>query len=499
MDFDENLDQSFPDDEAQGDSQQVDPDGKITDMEHDEVYDVLERHHAKNRQRKAPSPNYLLKGKAREYAGTFNRSESPQQCPSQHGHSKSSRPRSPQCINRSESPQPSKSPRRYPSSGGVSAVRSVQRHPPARHPHCSSRSKSPRRQQSSQPVRYARASSSRTQSPLRRPSRPVTSSSRSHTQPTSRGCSPSRSPSESTLAESHEHSRSATPKDAHRSGNGKRKVKTSQENPLKLGFYPPTWQVFLQAAKLEMQSQAILSHPIPESQDALSLAREVLDAVLWIYHEKKNKLKRGYFLEYDIDMCRLLCDDLFTFCTELKKVIIPIAKRAYDIFPQGSTTQKEEAQKHVTATAARLLKSSDYLRLPDLSGGSFKNFTSQALKDTCLKFYYSNSKKALKNTDKFHRTIPINAMLLVAAVLKSVISGFRETGTDKVPDLTAEQCRIHFVNLWKSVDKLLDIPEHCDELGDMLDQWARIGMGNFDGYAAGSATGSDAEDINIIL
>ncbi|KAG2048238.1 hypothetical protein BDR06DRAFT_1013139 [Suillus hirtellus] len=170
------------------------------------------------------------------------------------------------------------------------------------------------------------------------------------------------------------------------------------------------------------------------------------------------------------------------FRTELKKVIIPIAKRAYDIFPQGSMTQKEEAQKHVTTTAARLLKSGDYLQLPDSSGGSFKNFTSQALKDACLKFYYSNSKKALKNMDKFHHTTPINVMLLVAVVLKGVISGFQETGTDK-----------------KSVDKLLDIPERCNKLGDMLDQWARIGMGDFDGYAAGSATGSDAEDINIIL
>jgi hypothetical protein len=56
-----------------------------------------------------------------------------------------------------------------------------------------------------------------------------------------------------------------------------------------------------------MRSQAVLSHPIPESQDALSLAREVLDAVLWIYHKRKNKLERGYFPEYDIDMCQLVC------------------------------------------------------------------------------------------------------------------------------------------------------------------------------------------------
>ncbi|KAG2036354.1 hypothetical protein BDR03DRAFT_982978 [Suillus americanus] len=104
----------------------------------------------------------------------------------------------------------------------------------------------------------------------------------------------------------------------------------------------------------------------------------------------------------------------------------------------------------------------------------------QALKDACLKFYYSNSKKALKNTDKFCCTIPINVMLLVAAVLKGVISGFQETGTDKVPDLTTEQCRTHFINLQKSVDTLLNIPERREELEDMLEQWARIGMGGFD-------------------
>ncbi|KAG2031368.1 hypothetical protein BDR03DRAFT_986462 [Suillus americanus] len=238
---------------------------------------------------------------------------------------------------------------------------------------------------------------------------------------------------------------------------------------------------------------------VRDAADTLNLAQEVLDAVLWTYHEKGNKFERGYFPEYDTDMCQLLCGDLFMFRTELKKVIISIAKRAYDIFPQGSAMQKEEIKKLVTAAATRLLKSCDYLQLPDSSGGQFKNFMVQALKDACLKFYYSNSKKALKNTDEFCRTIPINAMLLVAAVLKGVISGFRKTGTDKVPDLTAKQCRTHFVNLQKSVDTLLDIPERCKELEDMLEQWARIGMGDFDEYAAGSVAGSDMEDINIIL
>ncbi|KAG1831120.1 hypothetical protein EV424DRAFT_1343244 [Suillus variegatus] len=189
-----------------------------------------------------------------------------------------------------------------------------------------------------------------------------------------------------------------------------------------------------------MRLQAVLATPVLESQEALNLAREVLDTVLWTYYEKKIKLER-----------------------ELKKIVVSIAKRAYNIFLQGSMMQ-------VTAATTRLLKSGDYLWLPDSSGGNFKNFTAQALKDACLKFYYSNSKKALKNTSEFHQTIPVNAMLLVAAVLKSIISGFHETSTDKVPELTAEQCRTHFINLQKLIDTLLDILEHHEELEDMLEQ-----------------------------
>ncbi|KAG1831472.1 hypothetical protein EV424DRAFT_1534154 [Suillus variegatus] len=59
-----------------------------------------------------------------------------------------------------------------------------------------------------------------------------------------------------------------------------------------IGFYPPSWQAFLQAAKVEMHLQAVLSHPIPEHGDALQLAQEVLDAELWRYHEKKIKMDR---------------------------------------------------------------------------------------------------------------------------------------------------------------------------------------------------------------
>jgi hypothetical protein len=50
--------------------------------------------------------------------------------------------------------------------------------------------------------------------------------------------------------------------------------------------------------------------------------------------------------------------------------------------------------------------------------GKYKNFVSQALMDACIEFYYGNSSKALKHTSDFHQTIPINGLVLVAAVVR---------------------------------------------------------------------------------
>ncbi|KAG2028625.1 hypothetical protein BDR03DRAFT_988314, partial [Suillus americanus] len=241
---------------------------------------------------------------------------------------------------------------------------------------------------------------------------------------------------------------------------------------------------FLQAAKLEMRLQAILLHPLPVHQEAVILAQEVLGAVLWTYHTKKVKLDKGYFPEYKVPMSRLLCDDLFTFRTELKKIVISIAKQSYGIFSKGNSVHKER----VSAAAAKLLKTGEYLRLPD---------SSEVLKEACLSFYYGNGKKALKVTDEFQDGIPVNGLILVAAVTKGVLTGFRDSGTDKVPDLTADTCRADFNLLQKSVDKLMTIPERRAELEEMLKEWAEEGMMGELRNDWDSAAGSD--DINIII
>ncbi|KAG2752763.1 hypothetical protein P692DRAFT_20871084 [Suillus brevipes Sb2] len=239
------------------------------------------------------------------------------------------------------------------------------------------------------------------------------------------------------------------------------KPMNKQTNPSKLGFYPPCWQAFLQATKLEMRLQAVLTHPVPEHQHALQLAREVLDAVLWSHHSKKIKMENGYFPQYRAQMSRLLCDDLFTFHTKLKKIIISIAKQLYGIFPKANMGQKDALQWQV---------------------GKYKNFVSQVLKDACINFFYSNGKKALKLTKEFHKTIPVNPLILVSTA-KGILTGFRDTGTDKVPDL--------------SVNTLMDNSERRQELESMLEEWADVGMMGEFRDDSDSAAGSD--DVNIIL
>ena len=82
--------------------------------------------------------------------------------------------------------------------------------------------------------------------------------------------------------------------------------------------------------------------------------------------------------------------------------------------------------------------------------------------------------------------------------MKGVLTGFRETGTDKVPDLPADKCRADFNSLRKSVDTLMENPDRCAELEEMLQQWAMIGMGDLD-FEEGSVGGSGMEDVNVIL
>ncbi|KAG2740952.1 hypothetical protein P692DRAFT_20752038, partial [Suillus brevipes Sb2] len=137
---------------------------------------------------------------------------------------------------------------------------------------------------------------------------------------------------------------------------------------------------------------------LPVHQEAVILAQEVLGAVLWTYHTKKVKLDKGYFPEYKVLMLRL-----------------------------GNSVHKER----VSAAAAKLLKTGEYLRLPDSSE------------------------------------------------TKGVLTGFRDSGTDK------------------SVDKLMTIPERRAELEEMLKEWAEEGMMGELHNDWDSAAGSD--DINIII
>ncbi|KAG1900165.1 uncharacterized protein F5891DRAFT_1188858 [Suillus fuscotomentosus] len=212
------------------------------------------------------------------------------------------------------------------------------------------------------PVDFLPRQRSPTQSTLvngsKSPRSSISCTSTSHTQPPSHGHSLSKAPPS--------HVACLAPNEGDQPKHQVERT-SKQANPSKLGFYLTCWQTFLQAAKLEMCLQAVLMDPIPEHCDAVGLTQEVLDAELWKYHSKKIGLENGYFPEYRDQMSHLLCDDLFTFQTELKKVIISIVKQLYNIFPRSSVMHGDSVQKCVTEAASKLIRSGDYLQLPDSS------------------------------------------------------------------------------------------------------------------------------------
>ncbi|KAG1847305.1 hypothetical protein DFJ58DRAFT_730185 [Suillus subalutaceus] len=473
-------------------------------------YYVLQHHQAKNGRRKAPSLTCLSSNSCSHTltSNAFGRSKSPRQYSPKH----IPRRRSPETRTSSTRLKPpQRAPRKGPSAkaGSAHGGRDPTSHGPSRRrsPTRSmtafTRSRSPRSSRGCDPMSRGpsrQCSPTRSMTVFTRSRSPRSSRGRGHTfrrlspsqyppaqsttiftrsrsphRSTSRGSSPGHSslrPPDRRASQfnhsrshtpvpsrSHSCTRSPTPESRNRD-----KPMNKQTNPSKLGFYPPCWQAFLQAAKLEMCLQAVLTHPVPEHQHVLQLAREVLDAVLWSYHSKKIKMENSYFPQYRAQMSRLLCDDLFTFRTELKKIVISITKQLYSIFPKANMGQKDTLQWH----------------------GKYKNFVSQVLKDACIDFYYGNGKKALKLTKEFRKTIPVNALILVSAVAKGILTGFRNTSTDKVSDLSADKCRSDFNSLRRSVDTLMDNSECRQELESMLEEWADVGM-----------MGSD--DVNIVL
>ncbi|KAG1727088.1 uncharacterized protein EDB91DRAFT_1254057 [Suillus paluster] len=437
-------------------------DDNPTHHEATDTFDVLECHQTKNGQCKAPSPTHL----AHIHSSHEHRSTHPRETGSKsHQHSPSHGSRRPfleQAYTSSSSMHLTHghAPHRAPSE----KITSTHMQPDRLPAHLSvTHSKSPQHLPCSSFFRkLSPCPCSPTQSIV----------SFSHKLPSSRGQSlaqslprhsaqPDQTPSPAPSS-NRSHSRRATPVQCSKSGDGAW-CTIQQGNPSKLSFYSASWQAFLQEVKLGMWLQGVLLHPLPAHQDAVSLVQEVLDTILWTYHIKKLKLDNGYFPEYKMPMPQLLCDDLFTFCMELKKIVIFIAKQLYGIFLKGNSMHKE----HVREAAAKLLKTSEYLRLPDSSEGKYTNFVSQVLKEAYLSFYYGNGKKALKLTDEFQRKIFVNSLILVA-MMKGVLSSFHNSGTDKVPDLTTDMCRADFNTLQKSINKLMVIPKWHVELEEML-------------------------------
>ncbi|KAG1853817.1 hypothetical protein C8R48DRAFT_776981 [Suillus tomentosus] len=115
-------------------------------------------------------------------------------------------------------------------------------------------------------------------------------------------------------------------------------------------------------------------------------------------------------------MARLLYDDLSTWWSDLKKIVVAITPSIYGLIPPTDLSTQEHAN-WVEAAAADLLDNSKYLRDGKDELGKTKNFAHPGL----------------------HKAeIPLNCFTLIATVFNCVFDGLKKKGMGRLTPIFVE-------------------------------------------------------------
>ncbi|KAG1893883.1 uncharacterized protein F5891DRAFT_1195798 [Suillus fuscotomentosus] len=118
-------------------------------------------------------------------------------------------------------------------------------------------------------------------------------------------------------------------------------------------------------------------------------------------------------------MARLLYDDLSTWWSDLKKIVVAITSSVYTLIPRTDLSTQEHVN-WVEAAAADLLDKSKYLRDGKDELGKTKNFAHPGLRKAAILFFYVGSYHIThRRPDIFCKQIPLNCLALVATVVSS--------------------------------------------------------------------------------
>ncbi|KAH7917905.1 hypothetical protein BV22DRAFT_1052111 [Leucogyrophana mollusca] len=262
--------------------------------------------------------------------------------------------------------------------------------------------------------------------------------------------------------------------------------------PSQISFYLPCWRQLLEEAKAEMHLHASIVDPWPKLEVTIDgVCTEILRQKLLDWTSTNRPLERGFFPEYQSGMKCLLYDDLTMFQTEMKKSAKTSCRSGYPLFPKKVLPKKQHTE-FVKKGSARAAAQDENHRTD--------NFGAAPIRDGCISFYYANTRKSLKHTVEFRKTIPPEAVATYATAVKCVLHGYAEHRTDtKGPSFNGDRYRDELAHNKHLLSKVMKHEYHGPKTRRLLREWAQIGFNGARSSSDSSDYGGDNSDEEIVM
>ncbi|KIK40661.1 hypothetical protein CY34DRAFT_86884, partial [Suillus luteus UH-Slu-Lm8-n1] len=244
-----------------------------------------------------------------------------------------------------------------------------------------------------------------------------------------------------------------------------------------LAWYGSRWKRFLDGAKGECRVLHALENPFPRLVPDLSVSiTESLSASLVEWLKDGNQVEADVWPARKPDMARLLYDDLSTWRSDLKKIVVAITPSVYSIIPPAELSTKERAS-WVEEAATELLDRSKYLRDGKDELGKTKNFAHPGLREVIIFFIYTGSYRiAHRRPDIFRKQVPLKCLALVATAFHCVLDGLRKNGNGKTyPNFSSKDYLSIYNRMLGLLEDIMKDPYHGPKLVQQLCRWAEAG------------------------
>ncbi|KAG2096727.1 uncharacterized protein F5147DRAFT_778236 [Suillus discolor] len=264
-----------------------------------------------------------------------------------------------------------------------------------------------------------------------------------------------------------------------------RKLKLNAENTSddegpkasQLGWYSSRWKSFLEDVKGECRTQQALENPFPSLVVDMPVSiTECLSASLVQWLKTSHQVDAGVWPKHKPDMARLLYDDLATWRSELKKIVIAIAPSAYGLVPPADIPIQEHAA-WVEAAAADLLDDGKFLRYGLDNLGKTRNFAHPAFFEAIILFMYTRTYCiARRQPDIFRKQVPLKCLALICTAFHCILQGLAKHGNGKLyPKFTAKEYKTVYMAMLGLLKNIKNNPYHGPKLMHQLHEWAQVG------------------------